>query len=202
MPKTDAAVQPVEAEVDRAEREIQEEAERRRIERAEMARLREKIPELDARRLREVRQENESRREDYRSEVQALLQREGGDAAAHAIWSLTLGDPRQGTSEAKQAIAQELERSTKRLNRSGRISLYRKHGLPEPDILVALVQEELARMPSRDGPRTPEEAVLRAARNLLTLPIVARSHPTTFPRGNLSIPPPPYPAPIGRVPRR
>jgi hypothetical protein len=93
-----------------------------------------------------------------------------GNAAAPAISELVRQSDAESDPAAWQAIQADLQRYGPRLNRAARIALYRRHGLAEPDILALLVHEQRRLMPSRKGPRTIDEAILRAARQLLAAP--------------------------------
>lgn len=148
---------------------IRDEAEKALAAKVEMERLRATLPALEAQaRIRALRVV-ESQRWEFHRGVQALL-RERGDSAATAIWDLAIRFPFEDDPVSDQAIQAELKDRGPRLDRAARIALFRRHGLPEPVILAELVREQRRLMPSRKGPRTREEAILRAAKQLLSVP--------------------------------
>jgi hypothetical protein len=148
---------------------IHEEAQQALAAKTEMERLREAIPVMEAQARARARQAIEMERRAFHRGIQSLI-RTHGNGAGSRIWELALRSPHDSDPAADLAIKAELDRHGPRLDRAGRVALFRRHGLPEPVILAELVREQRALMPSRKGPRTPDDAILRAAKLLLTLP--------------------------------
>jgi hypothetical protein len=151
---------------------IAEEARRKQEEVNQTAALRDSLPALERKKLAEQmlaeRQATEGRRVVFRRELAALLQREG-ERAGPAIWALAEARHAEPSPAAEKAVAAAILGAKGRLDRAGRVALFRAYGLDETIIFAEMVREQIALMPSRRGPRTREEAIVRAARSLLAL---------------------------------
>ncbi len=151
---------------------IAAEARREQEEAARMAALRSTIQQVEKERVAEqVNSERESagqRRVAFRRELAAILQRDG-DHAAPEIWRLVESQHVEPSPVAEQAIAKALRSRRGQLGRADRVDVFRENGLDESLIFAELYREQLTMMSARRGPRTREEAVVRAARALLAL---------------------------------
>jgi hypothetical protein len=170
VPLPDAAKPRIEGVTQQAFASIREEAEQRRNEREEQHELREDFPRIEQAAREQQRQELERERSTFRSEVQALLRREVNEAGP-AIWSLVLRSSVRDHAVADVLLARDRKSRAVRLNRNARIVLLRTNGLSEAEILRELVEEQRKLMPSRKGPRTLNEAIVRAARQLIAAPL-------------------------------
>lgn len=148
---------------------IDAEARRVRAQREEMARVREELPEIEKREQAAAQKLLDAGRADFHRAVRGVLGRPP-EAAAAAIVELADRFRMPSRRGAAPEVAAELKRRGARLDRAGRIALLRAYGLSEPDILGHLVGEQVRMMPSRKAPRTREEAIVRAARQLLAVP--------------------------------
>jgi hypothetical protein len=153
---------------------IAAEVERKRAEVAQTAALRDSVLDLERRRLAEQmeaeRRAAEEHRVTFRRELARLLQQQG-DGAGAAIWALAESRHAEPSPVAEKAIAAAIQgaKAKGKLDRAGRVAIFRAYGLDETVILAELVREQVGLMPSRRGPRTREEAIVRAARALLAL---------------------------------
>lgn len=148
---------------------IRDEAEKAQQARTEMARLRAALPAIEARQQAEARRIAEAQRSEFHRQLQTLV-RSKDAGTARDIWALVVRADIPPDPAVEQAIRNDLEKRGPGLDRAKRISLFRRHGLPEPLILAELIREQRLLMPSRKGPRTVEEAILRATRQLLAEP--------------------------------
>ena len=73
--------------------------------------------------------------------------------------------------EVKEAIKRVRLGVAPRLTRRDRVELYRRRGMPEVMILDELASEEAQNIGMRQGPRDKPEALARAARRLLEIPL-------------------------------
>jgi hypothetical protein len=174
------------AETRQAFAAIREEAERKRQELGALQMLREDFPLIEQQDEEARRQEREQQRGRFRAELQALLQ--GPDReAGRAIWDLALSAGVEPPADVQQAIARELNRKGPKLDRRGRIAVFRARGMTESEILARLVREQLRMIPSRKGPRDANDAIVRAARQLLASPVPRTIGPaSTTTRGSPS----------------
>jgi hypothetical protein len=149
---------------------IGREAADRRAERAEAADIRDHVLEIEQEhRLQEIRV-IDGRRQAFRDELRQVLDRFGNQAGPHIVELAGKGeiDPPAGADRAFDA---EAKKQRGKLDRPRRVELARAHGLPEQAILADLVREQKLLMKSRSGPRSIDEAVVRAARILLAVPL-------------------------------
>ena len=149
--------------------QIQREAEAKRIEKAEAEALVAQQPALEKQREADAIKAIEEDRAGFRDELRQLLSTLG-EGAGPRIWELAESRYAEPPPGSEQAIAKELRRHGLKLSRSGRIALFRSHGLPEPIILSELVRDQLKAIAARNGPRDRNEAIIRAARQLLAAP--------------------------------
>jgi hypothetical protein len=148
---------------------IRADAEQARQERADMEELRAAVPAIEAQAREQARQAVNARRQEFHRDLRQLIA-DRGNGAAQAIWDLAILADRGPDPIANREVRTVLERHGPRLDRAGRIALYRRHGLSEPAILAVLFEEQRRLMPSRKGPRNRNDAILRAAKQLLATP--------------------------------
>lgn len=102
----------------------------------------------------------------FHKEIEQHLQAKDGDAGK-AILDLAVHSRTQRTPQLQSLMA----RAAARVDRRARVSLLRTHDVPEPIILDDLIAAEVKTIGSRRGPRNTREAILRAARFLLSVPV-------------------------------
>jgi hypothetical protein len=151
---------------------IAREARQRRIERERAEELMARQPEMERDRLARDAEDLALLRRTYRASIESALNRLG-DRAAGEIWRLTEQSAREPNPGDEARIAAELASRKGRLDRAGRIAIFRANRLPEPLILAELVRDQMKRQAERGGPRSRGEAILRAARQLLDVPPTA-----------------------------
>lgn len=151
---------------------IAAEARRKAAEAAQVAAMQGAIQEIEQHRVAEqMHSERESadrRRTEFRQELAAILQRDG-DRSAPEIWRLVQSRHVEPSPIAERAIAEAIRARRGRLGRIDRVEIFREHGLDESLIFAELYREQVEMIPRRGGPRTREEAVVRAARALLAI---------------------------------
>lgn len=101
----------------------------------------------------------------FRRELRNLMARLGPEAGP-AILVLCKREGQAVTPATRAA----LEEAAARLDRVGRVKLSRTRGLSEAVILQDLLAEEGRRIGSRNGPRNQNDAILNAAKFLLSVP--------------------------------
>jgi hypothetical protein len=160
--------------------EIRRAAERKRIEQERLEAIKpmlldRDLAEVEERRDLRVREHREDRLE-FLDRVRSLLAEAGPDAAqkirdlAHLPRELPPLDLGLAGERASQlAGSWELRRAW--------VANLRRQGLDEPAILRDLVQAQRLNRVARSGPKGPDEAVLRAAAELLAAPIEDATSP-------------------------
>jgi hypothetical protein len=101
---------------------------------------------------------------EFRHELQLLLDQFGNNAGP-AIQDLC---KRSGASAPPRAAN---EPATSKSDRRGRIRLFRAQRMPEAAIVLDLAASEARTIGSRKGPRSPAEALVRASRYVLSVPV-------------------------------
>ena len=161
---------------------IQRAALEKRAERQDMIDARSKQAEIERKRnalaaQARARQEplkaqaEASKREAFRAELQQIIQ-QGGPATGEHILALARRYNVEPSPAMEQSVAKDLKgRSrTYATDRSRRVALLRGHGLSEPTILGDLIVLELQALAGRQGSRSQDLAIVRAARQLLSVP--------------------------------
>lgn len=150
--------------------QIRREAAERHEQRVEADELKDHVFDLEReQRLQEIRLVD-GRRQAFREELRRLLDQWGNQAGPHIV-KLAGQDETPPPPGVDRVFQAETKKQGGKLDRHRRIELARAHGLPEPLILADLVREQIRRMPARNGPRSRDEAVVRAARLLLSVPL-------------------------------
>lgn len=110
-------------------------------------------------------------RADFIKELRAILKAQG-DRSASAISDLCKRSGRDLNPEMKSSLSRiaTLSRTTV-ISLDGKVMMYRVAGLPEASILDELAKSEATSIGSRNGPRNNQDALVRAARRLITLPV-------------------------------
>lgn len=165
-------------------KDIAAEAARRESEARAMEALKERAPQLErieaerreALEAAESRQRAEADRVGFRQELQTLIRAEGRQAGA-AIRQFCMAAATDVPQSVEKVVNAQLERYGAKLDRRGRVELLRSHGLPESEVLNYLATLEYKNMNARGGPRNPNEAWVRAAMRLLTIPVRPSSSP-------------------------
>lgn len=166
--------------------DIRRESERKRQEARALERVKDALYEED-RKLSEIKKAERARRE-----REAL---EDGRLAFHESLRRSLAEANGRPGEAVRDLCERhgvpigsgwmrtaSKAATTVAGRRDRIDRLRRGGTPEPLILVELIRIENANRVARSGPRTQEEVVVRAARQLLSAPLAPPPGPLR-PRG-------------------
>jgi endonuclease/exonuclease/phosphatase (EEP) superfamily protein YafD len=101
---------------------------------------------------------------EFRQELQLTLDQFGNNAGP-AIQDLC---KRHGATAPPRAAS---EPTTSSFDRRGRIRLFRAQGVPEAAIVFDLAASEARMIGARKGPRSPAEALVRASRYVLSVPV-------------------------------
>lgn len=155
----------------RAARREQEDIARARAHQGEVERQRALLAAQARDRQRGLEVQVEAgRRETFRGELRAVLQRFGGSSAPQ-VRELVRRNMIDPSPDVEQAIAQDLSRRGRgyELDRALRINLLRSYGLSEAAILSDLAVLELRGRASRSGARGEDQALVRAAWQLLAV---------------------------------
>ncbi len=188
-----AAPAPLPTQEEMMER-IRQEAELKAIQRAEMERRQEedleRIKLADAQRIVDER-------DDFRHQLRVILKSDPA-VAGKAIEDLCdqFGrscDP--GVREHAEAI---LIRNKGRLTSDAEVRILRALGLPEPAVLDFLCNRLNRSLHARGGPRSPDEARVVAARQLLRIPATAAAATPAAADSTPAAPPSPARSPIYR----
>jgi hypothetical protein len=127
----------------------------------------------EARRLEEIerpRRQFEERLA-FRKDLYAIL-KAGGSGAGRRIEELCDQYGCELAPDHQRAVTAGLRRSRARPTRHDRVSLLRSYGVPEPAILEDLARSLDRRLRNaRGGLRDPDDVRLRAARELLAIPL-------------------------------
>jgi hypothetical protein len=137
--------------------------------------------EVGSREVKEAqkqRQEVEADRDAFRAELRAIVDRLG-EKAGPSIRELTQKHFVPVPPNLEKKVERALQNGVGRLDAKARLQLRRTYGLPEPLILEELAAEEMRKISARTGPRNADEAFVRAARQLLAVPITAPPPPET-----------------------
>jgi hypothetical protein len=164
--------------------EIRQEAEQRRAEREQMEAL---IPTVEAQQIVDqergdadktdrARQRAETDRVPYREALRKAIDRHGDDAGP-TIRALAGKHVTKILDDDKKDLIRALKEHAGRLDRNGRVALYRSFGLPEASILETLALAEVRNFRARNGPKNLDDAYVRAARQLLAVPLETPSPP-------------------------
>ncbi|MEO6810993.1 MAG: hypothetical protein ABI353_17925 [Isosphaeraceae bacterium] len=127
----------------------------------------------DFERLRQARTQVEADRLEFQGELRTLL-KQFGSRSAPFIQKLSDRYGRSTQPEFTTAAAKAMSELAVS-DRLGRIRVGRLAGLPEPSILDILIQYEIRQMASRNGPRNINDALIRAAKVSLAVPLPASS---------------------------
>jgi hypothetical protein len=163
-----------------AREEIQREAEQKSYEMAEFEDARLNQPQFDRERTRRnierSRRDADSGRSEFLAKIDQIIQRHGSRAGSRII-QLLAETPGQLNESIRNDVLLALDRGAVKYNRSRKIALFRAYGVPEVIILEHLAHHEAKNITRRNGPRDENEAALRAARQLLRVPLDARERP-------------------------
>lgn len=134
---------------------------------------------------------------DERREFLTQLQRavrDGGQRAPEMVRELESRFRREPSPVASDRFVRVQQAgSIQRLARDQKVLLLRRIDLPEPIILDILAREVVQRVGTRQGPKSRDEALLVAARQLLHVPL-APPDPAPPPDRPVAAAPPPLPA--------
>lgn len=161
--------------------DIQREARRKQAEIAEMNELKREVPERmrreerrqDLERLRQARSRVEADRREFQAELRTIL-KQFGNRSAPFIQKLSDRYGRSTQPEFTDAATKAMSELAAG-DRLGRVRAGRLAGLPEPAIIDMLIQYEIRQMASRNGPRNINDALIRAAKVSLAIPLPDRS---------------------------
>jgi hypothetical protein len=106
----------------------------------------------------------------FLAELKRLLDQRGNRSYTE-IEDLCLRYGRDTMAQIDEKVHQVLASTAARLGRNQRVNLLRYYGLPETRILDYLYNAESKNITKRNGPRNQEEALMRAARQLLAVPL-------------------------------
>jgi hypothetical protein len=159
--------------------DIQREARRKQAAINEMNELKQEAPERlrqeerrrDFERLRQARTQVEADRLEFQAELRTIL-KQFGNRSAPLIQKLSDRYGRSTQPEIADAAAKALSELSVN-DRVGRVRAGRRAGLPEPSILDLLIKYEILQMASRNGPRNINDALIRAAKVSLAIPLPA-----------------------------
>jgi hypothetical protein len=149
-------------------RDIRNEAAEKRAELQDMEELK---PRARALLLGETMAKIQAGREPFHSELRAVL-KTMGSLAGPEIERLSEQHGRETPPEVEVAYYRALRSAPNRMSRKDEVELMRSLGLPEPVILDKLCHLLHKTINTRGGPRDPNEVRVRAARLLLSFPIV------------------------------
>jgi hypothetical protein len=143
-------------------------------------------------RIAEAIRANDEDRPKFRAELQQILESKG-NMAGNDIRKLCDRYGLGTLPEIEEFMKRSVNGRGEKLRRADRIRLLRYCGLPESMVLGDLANSEVLNIGARGGPRNQAETWVRAARQLLKLPlIVSRDKPNPF-----AAPPPPGFPPSG-----
>jgi hypothetical protein len=134
----------------------------------------------ELRRLDRNRQETESDRISFREDLRQAVERFGSKAGP-AIRVITQKHVVEASPDVERNMERALKNAAGRLDWASRIHLRRAHGLPEALILEVLAEDEMRNTRARNGPRNEDEALVRAAKQLLNVPIAPPPRPSNSP---------------------
>ncbi|MBX6315069.1 MAG: hypothetical protein IRY99_19465, partial [Isosphaeraceae bacterium] len=157
--------------------DIQREALRREDERKDLEDLKRTQPLREARQLRahaaeriaKARREALAERIAFRKELTQILRRLGSRAAPK-IRELGQRYTRSTIPEIEDRVAKAYGKLPQN-DYLGRIAAARHYGLPEIRILDDLARVQTLNIVARNGPRNEDDALIRAARMLLAIPV-------------------------------
>jgi hypothetical protein len=192
--------------------DILREADRTKAERAKIDGMKENWLvqdrlEADRRQADQVTQainKAEADRPRFRADLQRVLTRWGDQSAPEINKLIDRYDskPPRAIEEHAQFL---IKQSTGRNSRQERVNLLRSAGLPETWVLDFLCNLEKKNLRARNGPRNPDDVLVRAARALLSIPLPpprpAPPPPASVPTATVA-PLPPTPQPPAQTSRR
>jgi hypothetical protein len=110
----------------------------------------------------------------FRRELSDLL-KAGGKTAATQIDELCDKYGRNYSSELREKLRDVLKRTNGRMDRNAKVRLLRLYGVPEAGILDFLANDLHRYINSRNGPRDPNDVLVSAAKQLLTIKLASGS---------------------------
>ena len=197
-----AAAPPARADARAIEADIRREAEAKQAQQVDLAALKRRAPavaqaELLSRagaKLQEEFAKNDDDRRALLAEVQRAVK--ANKATAAAIRELCDDRDHSYSDNVRKMVEKKLDphdpRGVPRGDHAQRVRVARQFGLPEVVILEALAKDLLKDHAARNGPTNADEALVRAARFLLTVPL------PRMPRAAAAAVPPGGPGPVNR----
>jgi hypothetical protein len=169
--------------------DIQREAAAKAVEeKKQAAEFKNMIPRLRKQELDEAWRKANEDRPPFHDELRTILVRAKGNKAGELIDQLCDRYGRSTSPEVKAYVNTRLRREFATLGLANQIEMMRASGVPEPMILDHLAKKYKVDMMKRGGPRSLDEVLVRAARQLLAMPPPSR-------RGTAAaVPLPPRPA--------
>ncbi len=174
--------------------DIQREAQAHADNRERLADLKPLLLERDERRAdgkkAEQRQRDQEQRTDFQQALRQALQDEGA-ASADAIRRLANLPLNEPIPRSASAVKRARELAVSFVERRNWIVHARGRGVADPEILADLALAHLVNSVARTGPRSEDDALIRAGRELLGVPADATAPPEPVPpRASVSAPSP------------